>query len=61
MESGSNINLEAATTALTNMKDALGDWVIVVAPILIALVGGFLLFYLIRYVVRLVRETFVYK
>lgn len=53
----SNIDLSAATTGLTNMKDALVGWVSTAAPILVALAGGFLVFYLIRYVVRLVKAS----
>lgn len=57
-EAGSGkIDLTPATTALNDMKTALTDWVTAAAPIVVAIAGGFLVFWVIRLVIKLVKRA----
>lgn len=54
---GSSIDLTPATTALNDMKTALMDWVTAAAPVVVAIAGGFLVFWVIRLVIKLVKRA----
>ena len=53
--SSTGIDLSEATTALTGVKSALVDWVGDAMPILTAIAGAFLVFWLGKMVFRLVK------
>lgn len=55
-DSTSSIDLSEATTALTSIKTALVDWVGDAVPILVAIAGAFMVFWLGKMVFRLVKS-----
>lgn len=50
------IDTTAATTALTSIKDALTAWVTSAVPILLAVAGSFLVFWLVKLAIRIIKS-----
>lgn len=46
----------AATTALTSLKTALGDWVGTAMPIVIGVATAFLGFWLVKFAIRVIKS-----
>ena len=49
------INTETAATAVNTMKTELSSWVTTVLPYLLGIAGAFLVFWLVKLAIRLIR------
>lgn len=55
-EGSSNYDFTAATTELTSLKTAMTSWVTSALPIILGILGAFLVFFLVRFAIGLVKR-----
>lgn len=55
-EGTGNYNFTQVTTELTSLKTALTDWITAALPVILGILGAFLVFFLVRFAINLVKR-----